>query len=75
MTCPICRNGELVPGTAETSMSHEGVTLVVRGVPAEVCNNCGERYFDAEVTQRLLDIAREAVAAGVVVDVRNYVAA
>lgn len=34
-----------------------------------------EEYFDADVTQRLLDIAREAVVAGVVVDVRNYVAA
>lgn len=56
-------------------MSHQDVTLVVRGVPADICNNCGERYFDAEVTQRLLDIAREAAAAGVVVDVRDYVAA
>jgi YgiT-type zinc finger domain-containing protein len=58
MKCPICRNGELASGTAETSMAHEGVTLVVRGVPADICDNCGERYFDAEVTQRLLDLAR-----------------
>jgi hypothetical protein len=36
---------------------------------------CGEPYFNEQVTQRLLDLAREAAAAGVVVDVRRYVAA
>jgi hypothetical protein len=51
------------------------MTLVVTGVPASICDTCGERYFDADVTQRLLDLAREAVRAGVVVDVRRYVAA
>lgn len=75
MKCPLCRNGELGSGTADATMSHQGVTVVVRGVPADVCDNCGEEYFDADVTQRLLDIVREAAAAGVVVDVRNYVAA
>lgn len=75
MKCPLCRNGEFASGTADATMSHQGVTVVVRGVPADVCDNCGEEYFDADVTQRLLDIAREAAAAGVVVDVRNYVAA
>ncbi len=75
MKCPRCRNGELASGAADATMSHQGVTIVVRGAPADVCDNCGEEYFDADVTQRLLDIAREAAAAGVVVDVRNYVAA
>lgn len=75
MMCPLCRNGTLASGTADATMSHEGVTVVVRGVPASVCDNCGEEYFEAEITQHLLDIAREAAAAGVVVDVRDYVAA
>lgn len=75
VTCVLCRNGVLVPGTADKVLSHAGVTLVVQGVPAEVCDNCGERYFSAEVTRQLLELAREAVAAGIVVDVRRYVAA
>jgi hypothetical protein len=36
---------------------------------------CGERYFSEDVTRRLLAVAREAIAAGVVIDVRRYVAA
>jgi YgiT-type zinc finger domain-containing protein len=75
MRCVLCRNGETRPGTADKSFSHAGMTLVVKDVPAEICENCGERYFDADVTQELLRIARAAAAEGVVVDVRRYVAA
>ena len=75
MTCVLCRHGALVRGLADKVVSYRGVTLVVQGVPADICDTCGERYFDEEVTQRLMVIAREAVTAGVVVDVRRYVAA
>jgi hypothetical protein len=51
------------------------LTLVVKGVPAEVCANCGEEYVDEEVTRRILQVAEDAAKAGVQVDVRDYVAA
>lgn len=51
------------------------MTLVIRRVPAEICNNCGEEYVDADVATRLGTIADEAEQAGVQVDVRDYVAA
>jgi YgiT-type zinc finger domain-containing protein len=75
MRCPICHQGDLRPGTSDETVSHSGMTLVVKDVPAQICDVCREPYFDEQVTQRLLDIAREAAAAGVVVDVRRYVAA
>ena len=75
MTCALCRHGELHPGIANDTLSYEGTTLVVQGVPALICDRCGETYFDEDVTHRLLDLAREAATAGVVVDVRRYVAA
>jgi hypothetical protein len=55
-------------------MSYEGTTLVVKDVPAAVCNTCREPYLDERVTQRLLEVAREASAAGVIVGVRRYTA-
>lgn len=75
MTCPLCRQGELRPGVSDEAMINDGVTLVVKDVPADICGTCGEVYFDEAVTQRLLDLAREAAAAGVEVDVRKFVAA
>lgn len=74
MTCPLCRNGELQPGTADKVLTLGDATLVIKDVPATICDNCGERYFATEITQALLNIAREAAAAGVVVDVRRFVA-
>ena len=75
MKCVICRNGETRPGLAEKAFSHDGMTLVVKDVPAEVCANCGERCFDEDVTRQLLEIVRTAAPEGVVVDVRRYIAA
>jgi hypothetical protein len=53
-------------------MSYEGTTLVVQNVPAAICNTCQEPYLDERVTQRLLEFAREASAAGVIVGVWPY---
>lgn len=75
MKCPLCRHGELLPGLSDETLLYEGMTLVVQGVPAEICDTCGEPYFDEQVTQRLLEMARQAVMAGVIVDVRRYIAA
>jgi YgiT-type zinc finger domain-containing protein len=75
MRCVLCRNGETKPGMADKVLSHDGMTLVIKDVPAEICENCGERYFDAAVTRELLRVASAAAAEGVVVDVRRYVAA
>ncbi len=51
-----------------------GAALVVRKVPAQICDNCGEAYVSAEVTRSLLQSAREALRAGVEVDIREFVA-
>lgn len=74
-SCPICRQGELEPGTSDEAMTQDGMTLVIKDVPADICDTCGEAFFSETVTQRLLALAREAAAAGVEVDVRRYVAA
>ncbi|MGH2702333.1 MAG: type II toxin-antitoxin system MqsA family antitoxin [Actinomycetota bacterium] len=74
MRCVICKQGETVPGTATVTLNREGTTIVVKGVPARVCENCGEEYVDERVTESLLRFAEEAAERGVEVDVRQYVA-
>lgn len=74
MKCVICKQAETRPGKATVTLEREGVTLVVRGVPARVCPNCGEEYVDEKTTARLLRTAEEAARAGVQVDVREFVA-
>jgi hypothetical protein len=47
--------------------------LVIKGVPADVCANCGEEYVPEATTAYLLRTAEEVARAGVEVDVREYV--
>jgi YgiT-type zinc finger domain-containing protein len=75
MTCVICKTGEIRAGTATVTLERDGATVVIKGVPARVCNNCGEEYIEESVTGQLLKTAEEAVRAGVQVDVRTYAAA
>ncbi|MGI8707332.1 MAG: type II toxin-antitoxin system MqsA family antitoxin [Actinomycetota bacterium] len=74
MRCVICKQGEALPGTATITLSRGDTTIVVKGVSARVCENCGEEYVDQEVTEGLLHFAEEAVERGVEIDVRQYVA-
>jgi hypothetical protein len=54
------------------TLERGGGALVIRKVPAEVCENCGEAYVSAEVTRVLLESARETLKAGVEVDIREF---
>jgi len=75
MKCVICKNGETKPGKATVTLERNGMTLVFKAVPANVCVNCGEEYIDEQTTGVLLKKAEEAAQAGVQVDVRQYLVA
>jgi YgiT-type zinc finger domain-containing protein len=74
--CVICRRGaETDLGRTTVTLERRQTVLVIRGVPAQVCRNCGEAYVDETVTADLLKVAEEAVRTGIQVDVREYMAA
>ena len=75
MECVICRHGETAPGAATVTLIRDETTLVVKDVPALVCDNCGEEYLEAETTDRLLKTTECDVRAGVQISVRSYVLA
>ncbi len=75
MKCVVCKNGETISGTATVTLERDGLTLVVKGVPAKICENCGEEYLNDVETGNLLETAEKAAQSGVQVDVREYVAA
>ncbi len=75
MRCPICHAGETRPGTATLVLERDALTMVVRHVPAEVCENCGEEYVGEAVAAAALEHAEQAARAGVTVEVREYAAA
>ena len=72
MRCVICKHGETRPGSTTVTLERGKATLVVKAVPARICDNCGEAYVDEEITRRLIGTAEEALRAGVQVDVREF---
>ena len=74
MKCVVCKYGETLSGTATVTLGREQLTMVVKGVPAQVCENCGEEYVDADATEQLLQAAAEAAQSGIQVDVRQFIA-
>ena len=75
MKCVVCKHGETSPSHVTVTLERPGVTLVVKTVPAQVCQTCGEQYVDEHTTASLLQQAEEAASTGIEVQVRSYVAA
>jgi YgiT-type zinc finger domain-containing protein len=75
MKCVICRQGDTRPGTATLVLERDGRTVIVKHVPAQVCENCGEEYVDEAAAAAALDSAECAVRDGAEVVIRDYAAA
>lgn len=73
--CAFCKGGHLQPGYTTMTLERDTATVVVKRVPALVCDTCGESYLEEDVLSRLFREADEAVARGAEVEVRSYVAA
>jgi YgiT-type zinc finger domain-containing protein len=47
--CPSCDGGTLRPGPATLEGGREGVTVRISGIPADVCDHCGEFLMDGDL--------------------------
>jgi YgiT-type zinc finger domain-containing protein len=75
MKCIICKKGSTKPGTTTVTLEKDALIVVIRGVPAQVCTNCGEAYVDERVASELLSSAEQTAQAGAQVEIRRYVPA
>jgi len=75
MKCVICKHGETQSGKTTVTLERGGATLVVKSVPARICDNCGEAYVDEKIMRRLVKSAQDALRDGVQVDVREFAGA
>ncbi|MBM3818549.1 MAG: type II toxin-antitoxin system MqsA family antitoxin [Acidimicrobiia bacterium] len=71
--CVFCRVGERRPGTTTITLTRDEAAVVIRDVPAEVCDNCGHAYFDGTVVEALEQIHEAAIDAGAKYAVRDFV--
>lgn len=74
MKCGICGHRGTKNGTTTIPLERGEFLLVMRDVPAEICENCGEAYLDEKTTSRLLAEANAFAASGKKVEVRSFAA-
>ncbi len=75
MICLTCKVGTPEPGLTTVTLERNGAIIVFKDVPARICDNCGEKYFDADITARLLTQAQDAVDKGAELEVVRLQAA
>ena len=74
MKCAICKQGETKEGFTTVTLERGRTTVVIKEVPAEVCENCGEYYLSEEVTEKVQNLAEQAFRHGVEIEVLKYAA-
>jgi YgiT-type zinc finger domain-containing protein len=74
MTCVICKQGETHPGEVTVSLQRGETTVIFKGVPANVCENCGEYYLTESVARQVMERAEAAVTSGAEVEIVRYAA-
>ncbi len=74
MKCVICKTGLTHPGTTTVTLQRADTVVVIRDVPAEVCDNCGEYYLNESVARRVYADADETAHRHVEVEIQRYAA-
>lgn len=59
VTCYFCRKGILEDRKVTVDFRWGDKLIVIEEVPAKVCNECGEKYYSAEVSREMDKIAVE----------------
>ena len=74
MTCAICKTGETGPGRVTITLERGATTVVIKNVPAEVCDNCGEYYLEESVAEWVYAQAEKATHRRAEVEILSYAA-
>jgi YgiT-type zinc finger domain-containing protein len=74
MKCVICKQGQTNKGLTTVTLERGYTTVVIKDVPAELCENCGEYYLSEDVTEKVQNLAEQAFQHGVEIEVLRYAA-
>jgi YgiT-type zinc finger domain-containing protein len=74
MECVICKHGKTQPGLVTVTLERDDCIVILKQVPADVCENCGEYYLSESVTEEVLNKAEDAVNKGAEVEIIRYAA-
>ena len=74
MKCVLCKTGETKPGKTTVVLNRGETSVIIKHVPADLCQTCGEYYLSDDITEQVLDLAEEAVTKGAEVEILRFAA-
>ena len=74
MTCVTCKSGETKPGTTTVHLERGEMNVIIKRVPADVCDNCGEYFLSESIASKVDAIAEGAFERGAEVEVLRFAA-
>lgn len=74
MKCVICKQGRTHPGLTTVTIEREKTTIIIKEVPANICENCGEYFLNEDVLEVIEKLLDQAVQHGVEFEVLRYAA-
>jgi YgiT-type zinc finger domain-containing protein len=74
MKCTICKTGHTHPGTTSVTLQRDNTVVVIRDVPADICEDCGEYYLSKPIASRVYTDAEETAHRHVEVEIQRYAA-
>lgn len=74
MKCVLCRQGETNPGSVTVTLQRDITTVIIKDVPADVCENCGEYYLSGKITDQVHAMGEDAVRKGAEVEILRFAA-
>ena len=75
MTCVICKTGTYKPGKVTVKLERNGAIVLIKEVPADVCDTCGNYLLEQNITRKVLEIANQRFDSGSELDIVRLAAA
>lgn len=71
MNCFMCK-GDLQEKKVNYMVDLEETIIIIKGVPAKVCIQCGEQFFDDETSENIEKIVEKLKQVSTEVTIVNY---
>ena len=72
MKCVMCKGEDLDSGKTTVKVQREETLVIIKDVPADVCEDCGEYYLEETVARKVYAQAEEALKRHNEVEILQY---
>jgi YgiT-type zinc finger domain-containing protein len=74
MKCVLCKHGTTTPGNVTITLERDNCIIILKDVPADICENCGEYYLSQSITKLVLSRAERVVDRNTEIEILRFAA-